>query len=215
MDGAASVHYIVDRNIEGDFIECGCGSGVYQMIWINALKERNALRHIHMFDTFAGLTEPSDKDYSINGSTLYSMSAEEVKNDWETNVITPTENAWCNWSLEFVKNQLAAFQYPEEFLHYIVGDVRKTLLDERNLPEKIAILRLDTDWYDSSKLELQQLFPRVVQGGLVIFDDYDHWNGQREATDEYFREIGESYTFVKVSDKTVAMIKENPSKLQE
>ena len=209
MDGVDALDYILNNNIEGGIVECGCGNGNYEVAWVRRLKERSALRHIYMFDTFAGLTEPSGKDFSVPESTQYTMSADQVKNEWLQKKKSDTENTWCNWSVEYVKNVLAPFQYPEEYLHYVVGDVRKLLLNNENIPDKIAILRLDTDWYDSSKIELIKLFPKVVPGGVVIFDDYNHWNGQRQATDEYFKEIGEFYTLVHLG-KVAAFIKQNP-----
>jgi hypothetical protein len=209
MDGVDALDYILNKNIPGDIVECGCGNGNYEVAWVRRLKERYALRHIYMFDTFAGLTEPSDKDFSVPDSSQYTMSADQVKNEWLQKKKTETENSWCNWSVEYVKGVLAPFQYPDEYMHYVVGDVQNTLLNKGNIPEKIAILRLDTDWYDSSKIELIKLFPKVVPGGVVIFDDYNHWNGQRQATDEYFKEIGESYTLVHLG-KVAAFIKENP-----
>lgn len=210
MDGKDAIDYILNNNIPGDIVECGCGNGNFEIMWIQQLQKRNALRNIRMYDTFAGLTEPSEKDFSVTETTQYTMSAQEVKSNWLKNVKSSTENNWCSWSVDYVKNILSPLQYPNEYLHYIVGDVRKTLMEEKNIPDKIAILRLDTDWYDSSKIELIKLFPKVVPGGLVIFDDYNHWNGQRQATNEYFAEIGESYTLIPVTDKVVAMIKLNP-----
>jgi hypothetical protein len=90
----------------------------------------------------------------------------------------------------------------------VVGDVMKTLADPKNIPESIAILRLDTDWYQSSKYELEQLYSKVPKGGVVIFDDYYHWDGQRRATDEFFAEIGESPIIIPTGNrKTGAFVK--------
>jgi hypothetical protein len=102
---------------------------------------------------------------------------------------------------------LTSTRYPEHKLHYVVGDVCETLKHDVNIPEKIAILRLDTDWYESSKIEMEKLYPKVVQGGVIIYDDYFHWDGQRRATDDYFKTIGESPTFVKLNESVAAMIK--------
>jgi len=84
----------------------------------------------------------------------------------------------------------------------------KTLQDKKIIPEKIAILRLDTDWYESSYYELEQMYDNVSPGSVIIFDDYYHWNGQRRATDEYFASIGIKPTFFKIGNgKTAAIIK--------
>jgi hypothetical protein len=61
------------------------------------------------------------------------------------------------------------------------------MLEEKNLPEQISILRLDTDWYTSTKIELEVLYKKLVKGGILIIDDYGHWQGARKAVDEYFK----------------------------
>jgi hypothetical protein len=67
-----------------------------------------------------------------------------------------------------------------------VGKVEDTI--PADIPEKIALLRLDTDWYESTKHELIHLFPRLQKGGVLIIDDYGFWKGARKAVDEYFAE---------------------------
>jgi hypothetical protein len=56
----------------------------------------------------------------------------------------------------------------------------------QHAPEQISVLRLDTDWYSSTKHELMHLFPRLSKNGVLIIDDYGHWAGARKAVDEYF-----------------------------
>lgn len=82
--------------------------------------------------------------------------------------------------------------YPEKHFEFVVGDVRETAQNHRREADQgIALLRLDTDWYDSTLSELEELYPLVVKGGVVIADDYGHWLGQGKAVDEYFNERGE------------------------
>jgi O-methyltransferase len=69
---------------------------------------------------------------------------------------------------------------------FIKGDVAQTLRDAQALPERISVLRLDTDWYESTRLELEILYPRLQPGGVLIADDYGYWGGARKAIDEYF-----------------------------
>ena len=84
----------------------------------------------------------------------------------------------------------------------------ETLKNKNNIPEKIAVLRLDTDWYESSKYELEQMYNNVVCGGVIIFDDYYHWEGQRKATDDFFKKINMNYHFININNgKTAAIIK--------
>lgn len=206
MDKEAAVQYVIKNNIEGVFIECGVGDGQFERIWISELKKYKTVRDIYMYDTFSGLTMPGKYDYTCEKAS-WNMNKDEVLKTWETQIINDKTNGWCYTPLEKVKESLEMTGYPSNKLHYIVGDVLQTLQHPENIPDKIAILRLDTDWYESSKFELEKLYPNVVKGGVVIFDDYLHWDGQRRATDEYFANIGESHQFVKINDTVAAMIK--------
>jgi hypothetical protein len=209
MDGREAVEYILNNNIEGAFVECGVESGNFEAIWISVLQERNVTRDIYMYDTFAGLTRPGEFDYTRSDAIICSVSREEVLREWQSRVINSTLNTWCYSPLGKVSSRLESTGYPKESLHYVVGDVMKTLADASNIPESIAILRLDTDWYESSKYELIQLYSKVVKGGVIIFDDYYHWDGQRRATDEFFSEIGENPTIIPIGNgKTGAFIKQ-------
>ena len=207
MDGERAIKYILKFNIEGAIVECGVDSGDYEYRWINELKRHNAVRDIYMYDTFGGLVKPTEEDYTCEDAKLYKMSKEEVFNYWKSKNIDEKTNGWCYTSLEQVKNRLNSTGYHESNLHYIVGDVMEKLKDKNNIPEKIAILRLDTDWYESSKYELEQMYDNVVPGGIIIFDDYYHWNGQRKATDEFFSSRNISYKFMKKDDKTASIVK--------
>jgi predicted O-methyltransferase YrrM len=81
---------------------------------------------------------------------------------------------------------------------YVKGDVLKTLKDRGNLPKSISILRLDTDWYDSTRIELEVLYPLLTPGGIIIIDDYGHWSGARSAVDEFFskQEIKPFFSYI-------------------
>jgi len=208
MDGADAINYILQNNIEGSIIECGVDSGHFEHIWINELMKNNSLRDIYLFDTFAGLVEPTEHDSTCIDATLYQMNKDEVYNMWKNQVINEKVNGWCYTPLDTVKNRLNSTGYPQQHLHYVVGDVMETLKDKTTIPTKIAILRLDTDWYESSKYELEQMYDNVVTGGVIIFDDYYHWDGQRKATDEFFLSRNINYTFVNIGNcKTAAIIK--------
>lgn len=201
MDGENAIHYIINNNIEGVIVECGVESGNFEYCWITKLLHFGEYRDIYMYDTFDGLTEPSEHDYTHEDSVIYKMNNKEVCDFWN-------KEKWCYCPLEKVKNRLNQTGYPEDKLKYIVGDVLDTLKDDNNIPDKIAILRLDTDWYQSSKYELERLYDKVTMGGLIIFDDYFHWNGQRKATDDFFKERGYDYNVTNLyNGKTGAIIK--------
>jgi hypothetical protein len=208
MDGAEAVSYILSNNIEGAIVECGVESGNFEHLWIQELMKHNTTRDIYMYDTFGGLTKPTAYDYTCANATIYRMGSLEVFETWKNNIINEKINNWCYTPLEKVQSRLRETGYPEEKLHYIVGDVMETLKDKSNIPDKIAILRLDTDWYESSKYELEQMYHNVVVGGVIIFDDYYHWDGQRRATDDYFAKLGIRYDYVNIGNgKTAAIIK--------
>jgi hypothetical protein len=197
MDGKEAVNYILDKNIEGDIIECGVLSGNYEAIWIAELQKRNQKRHIYLYDTFKGLTRPTENDYTLD-TAWFSRPAGYMIKEWDENIIDETTNKLCYVPLDFVKNRLKSTKYDQNYLHYVVGDVMETLKDKSTIPKKIAILRLDTDWYESSKYELEQMYDNVVDGGLIIFDDYFFWAGQRKATDEFFESRNLKYDVVKI-----------------
>ena len=86
--------------------------------------------------------------------------------------------------MEVVKKNIFSIGYDPEKIHFVQGKVEDTI--PATIPEKISLLRLDTDWYESTKHELEHLFPRLSKGGILILDDYGHWQGARKAADEYF-----------------------------
>jgi predicted O-methyltransferase YrrM len=172
-----SVRYIVDNDIEGDFVECGVWRGGSAMVMALTLADLGTQRQLWLYDTFAGMTEPSPVDVEADSGTS------------ATRLLSRTEkaegkNAWCIASLADVKANLAATGYPEDRIRFRAGDVARTLTED--LPSRIALLRLDTDWYESTKVELEVLYPRLAQGGVCIVDDYGHWEGARKAVDEFF-----------------------------
>jgi hypothetical protein len=208
MDGVDAIKYILKKNIQGAIVECGVDSGYFEYIWINELMKNNAVRDIYLYDTFTGLVKPSEFDYTCKTAILYSMNKDEVYNHWKNNIIDEKTNKWCYTPLEKVQDRLNSTGYSQTNLHYVVGDVMETLKDKTKIPDKIAILRLDTDWYESSKYELEQMYDNVVIGGVIIFDDYYHWDGQRRATNEFFESRNIKYNFKNIgNNKTAAIIK--------
>ena len=213
MDGKVAIEYILQNNIEGDFVECGVDTARQEVLWIEVLKKYNIKKHIHMFDTFAGLTKPTEYDFmcdNYNGPEYMKQQFSgkgKLLEHWEKNIIDNKTNNWCYTPLNIVQNKLNSTGYDPNYLHYICGDVLETLKDGKNIPDKISILRLDTDWYESTKIELEVLFNNVTPGGLVIFDDYFLWDGQRKAVDEYFDKNNLQYTINKIDEQTAYIIK--------
>jgi O-methyltransferase len=169
------IRYIQKRAIPGSIVECGVWKGGSMAVTARALLEKNDVsRDLYLFDTFEGMTDPSSKDVDYSG-----VSASQVmKRD-------PGFKC-ANAPLEEVKKLLYATGYPGERIHFVPGKVEDTI--PACAPASIALLRLDTDWYESTRHELIHLFPRLATGGVIIIDDYGHWRGSRLACDEYFEQ---------------------------
>jgi hypothetical protein len=172
----SAVRYIEQAGIEGAHVECGVWRGGSMMAVARTLLRLGAAsRDLYLFDTFEGMTEPGPQDIALTGETAKSLLSQTAR--------TEDDKVWCYAPIERVAQALALTNYPAERIHLIPGRVEDTLLTAA--PERIALLRLDTDWYDSTRHEMQVLFPRLCRGGVLIIDDYGHWQGARRAVDEY------------------------------
>jgi O-methyltransferase len=172
-----AVRYIVRHEIPGAIVECGVWRGGSMMAVAHTLRSLNRMdRQLYLFDTFTGMTPPTAEDVMLTGEPASALLAQSSK----------ASTIWAVSALDTVQHALSGVGYPGENLHFVEGDVEQTL--PASAPEEIALLRLDTDWYASTKHELIHLFPRLVRGGIIIIDDYGHWLGARQATDEYLTE---------------------------
>ncbi len=172
-----AVQYVIKKEIPGDFVECGVWKGGASMMMAKTLLKLGVTdRKLYMYDTYAGMTEPTQEDYSImSGAT-------PVDQIWQGQQ-ADDHNDWCFSPLEDVKEAMKKTGYPMEQIVFVKGPVEQTI--PQTMPATIAILRLDTDWYSSTKHEMEHLFPRLSQGGVLILDDYGYWAGARKAADEY------------------------------
>ncbi len=176
-----AVRYITSVGIEGDVVECGVWRGGSMMAVAEMLQKFDDCdRNLHLFDTFSGMSGPTSNDVSAHGDTAESLLKTQSKDD-------PT-SVWCVSPLDEVRQHMQSTGYPEQRIFYYPGMVEETIPD--GAPDKIALLRLDTDWYESTRHEMNHLFPRLADGGVLIIDDYGHWEGARRAVDEYFAEHG-------------------------
>ncbi len=173
-----AVDYLDENEIAGDFVECGVWRGGSAMAMMLACQgDGRQARHVWLYDTFEGMSPPTDLDVEIQSD----RSASEIL------ASTPFSEASPMWAYSprvEVEFNVASTGYPEECVTIAEGDVVATL--RSTAPERIALLRLDTDWYESTLAELEVLFPKLVAGGVCIIDDYGHWGGSRRAVDEYF-----------------------------
>ncbi len=175
---------IVENKVEGDIVECGVWRGGSMMAIAETLIALNETsRTLYLFDTFEGMSEPTDLDKRYDGQPAQEFFEREGRTE-------AGNSAWCFATLDDVRQNMALTGYPAEKIRYIKGPVEQTLQNTENLPQIISILRLDTDWYESTRIEFEVLFPKVKNMGFVVIDDYGHWQGARQATDEYLQKIG-------------------------
>jgi len=177
-----AVDYVVKNQIPGAFVECGVWKGGSTMAALHRLVELEELnRSIYLFDTFQGMSEPTENDVTFAGGAAKTKFEKLKWNDG-------AGSDWDYSSIEEVKQNIETTGYPKDAFHFIKGKVEETIPE--GAPEEIALLRLDTDWYESTKHELEHLYPRLKSGGVLIIDDYGHWQGCRRAVDEYFAKLG-------------------------
>jgi hypothetical protein len=168
---AEAVRYVCRRKLPGDFVECGVWKGGACLLasCVLAREETDSSRRIWLYDTFEGMVDPTPEDrIAASGQLLTERNPA----------------GWWAAGVEEVKESLKKSPLDPSCFVFVAGRVEETL--EKHVPEQIAILRLDTDWYESTRMELEVLYPRLVSGGILIIDDYGHFTGARKAVDEYF-----------------------------
>ena len=171
-----ATRYVVDQRVAGHVVECGVSD-----------------RELHLFDTFEGMPPPTTEDRRIKGAPASELLASRAR----------TENIWAIAGLDDVRAGMAETDYPTDRVHYHPGLVQATIPGDA--PEQIALLRLDTDWYASTLHELDHLYDRLVPGGVLIIDDYDYWEGSRQATDEFLAASGARLLLVPIDTARVAV----------
>jgi O-methyltransferase len=186
-----SIKYIEDNNIEGDYVECGVYMGGVGLAIALTLEKfyPDSNRKIWLYDTFSGMSMPNQYDVkqwfdSSKGAVVDSGKAIDKINRYN---ITANSSDWTNCSLKEVKNNIFSnTSYSHNNFNFIEGKVQDTI--PLHSPDKIALLRLDTDFYESTKHELIHLYPALEIYGILIIDDYGIWSGCQKAVDEYISE---------------------------
>jgi O-methyltransferase len=174
-----AVEYIEAADIRGDIVECGVWRGGSMMVAAMTLATiGSTARTLHLFDTYEGLPRPDEnRDVDIWGNRAI--------DGWLPHSAGDEKSHWAEAALEEVKSNVLSTGYPVERLNFVKGMVERTIPDAA--PKHIALLRLDTDWYASTKHELEHLFHRLSLHGVLIIDDYGHFKGARKAVDEFFQ----------------------------
>lgn len=176
-----AIRYVNKFKIEGSIVECGVWKGGSMLATAETLLHLgDTTRELFLYDTFEGMPPPDDIDKTVHDRGASKLL--EQDRDKASSLI------WAYSTLQEVKSTLNRSNYPTDKIKYVVGKVEDTI--PSTLPRTIALLRLDTDWYASTKHELHHLFPLITKGGILIIDDYGFWKGARKAVDEYFAETG-------------------------
>lgn len=171
-----AVTYVTQNKIPGDIAECGVWRGGSMMaVAMTLLAHGDRTRSLYLYDTYEGMSEPTEHDKSADGASAHTQLQREARGT----------GIWCYASMEDVRANILSTGYPEEKIHLVKGKVEDTI--PKVLPSPLAILRLDTDWYESTRHELTHLYPLLNAGGFLIIDDYGHWQGARKAVDDYFQ----------------------------
>jgi predicted O-methyltransferase YrrM len=159
-----AIKYAIDRQIPGDVVECGTalgGSAAFMGLTLNRL---NSNRQLWVFDTFEGLPPPTAADPDYDRAKFWTGK--------------------CRGELSEVENLFQQCGILERS-RLIKGLFQDTLPVAE--VEKIAVLHVDGDWYESVKSCLEHLYDRVSPGGVIQIDDYGHWAGARKAVTEFFQ----------------------------
>jgi O-methyltransferase len=178
-DTCFAVDYVVENDIPGAIVECGVWKGGSMMaVALRLLQLQRTDRDLYLFDTFAGMPEPLEVDVMREG-----IRASDL---WERTEGNAEGSAWLSVPLAEVESAISTTGYDSAHVHFVEGKVEDTL--PRAAPDNVSLLRLDTDLFESTKHELEHLFPRLSVGGVLILDDYGSWTGAQTAADAYFSE---------------------------
>lgn len=184
------IDLVIDENIEGDFVQCGVWRGGLAAYTLYTFTENNISKKLYLYDTFEGMIPPTeiDGDKAISSFELH--------------------ESWCYSPIDEVKKNLseANINYANT-CNLIKGKVEDTLKNVNNLPDKICMLHLDTDWYESTKIELEILFPLLSYNGILMIDDYKNkkdidrgWDGCTYAVDEFFKNNKNNFKIQKIEN---------------
>lgn len=191
----SATRYIARHKIEGDVVECGVWRGGSMMaVALTLCEEGETGRQLHLFDTFEGMPPPSEEDQRRKDGADAQLLLD--RNEKSSMV-------WAAASQDDVRAGMESTPYPADQINYFAGMVEETIPE--HAPERISLLRLDTDWYDSTVHELNHLYDRLTPGGVIIFDDYGYWEGARKAVDEFLDRTGEPLLLIRTGTGRLAV----------
>ena len=198
-----SIRYVVRHQLNGAIVECGVWRGGSVMLIANALMELGDFsRRLVLYDTFEGMPPPTsaDQDWQRQAASKRLEAEAAVK---EASAV------WAISGIDEVTRNMASTGYPMANVDFVKGPVEKTI--PSCLPGRIALLRLDTDWYESTAHELRHLYPLLAPGGVVIIDDYGYWKGARRAVDEFLAATPDRILLHRIDNTGRAFVKPQTS----
>jgi O-methyltransferase len=176
-----AVKYVIKAGIEGSFVECGVWRGGSSLAIVRTLLSLGVTdRDLYLFDTFEYMPPPGPEDVDILG-----VAASEYHEQFNSGAAYDPVYDFLPY--DAVRDLFKNTGYPFERCHFVKGLVEDTIPDQA--PEKVSLLRLDTDYYQSTVHELEHLYPRIPSGGVLLIDDYGHFLGCRQAVDEYGEQL--------------------------
>ena len=199
----SAVRYVHCAGVPGDIVECGVwrgGNCVLAALTLMMLGDTN--RRVWLYDTFAGMTEPTERDRDVYGGRADDMRGRAYSAEGR-----PTPFQFIA-SRDDVAANMERTGYPGSRVQYIEGRVEDTL--PRHQPDQIALLRLDTDWYESTAHSMRQLYPALARGGVLLLDDYGDWPAVREAVHECLEDLGETLLLNRIDNTGRIAIRTGP-----
>lgn len=195
-----AIRYIHTHSIPGDIVECGVWRGGAIMAAAMTLNQLGGSdRKFYLYDTFTGMSQPTDKDVPLPGTG--DIDVPQRFRDTQTGA---DSSEWCCASMTDVRKNLSTVPYDQESFIFIEGKVEDTLPEIQ--PDKISILRLDTDWYESTKVEMEYLMPLLTTKGVLIIDDYYRWQGNKDAVDEYLAKYNIPILLTRVANSAIGVL---------
>ena len=171
----AAVRYLVAADVPGAFVECGVWRGGSALAMLRTLLELDRTdRDVWLYDTFTHMPPPGPEDVDVHGERATDQHARLAAGEF-------ADEAYAYLPFDSVRRLILGTGYPSERIHFVPGLVEETI--PAQVPPVIALLRLDTDYYASTRHELEHLYPRMPSGGVLLVDDYGHWAGSRLAVD--------------------------------
>jgi hypothetical protein len=159
-----SVRHITRYAVPGAVVECGVWRGGSMMaVAMTLIEQGDTSRDLYLFDTFTHMPPSGPEDFVANGQKVVDIAAG-----------APIPDTYAYIPIDAVREAMLSTGYPEARMHFVEGLVEATI--PAVAPDRIALCRLDTDYYESTKHELEHLYPRIHSGGVLLIDNM-LWHG--------------------------------------